>query len=153
MASPKGPRAAPAAQGDEALVEPYMRDAVHFRVAVFGAPGAAAAGDVPGGGAVGGGAGEAAGGAGEDAAGGSGRMAGGRAAGPGVLVAALPAEEEVVAAELDILDAALELEAYVCNVHVRPGAAARVAERRCRPRSARRAFFFLVFCTWALSRS
>ncbi len=89
-----------------------MRDAVHFRVAVFGAPGAAAAGGAPG-------AGAGAGGAGEDAGGEGGRAAGGRAAGPGVLVAALPAEEEVVAAELDILDAALELEAYVCNVHVR----------------------------------
>jgi len=89
-----------------------MRDAVHFRVAVFGAPGAAAAGGAPG-------ADAGAGGAGEDAGGEGGRASGGRAAGPGVLVAALPAEEEVVAAELDILDAALELEAYVCNVHVR----------------------------------
>ena len=37
-----------------------------------------------------------------------------------MLVAGLPAEEEVVAAEIDILDAELDLEAYICNVHVRP---------------------------------
>lgn len=85
-----------------------MRNAVRFRVALLGADGAGAPSS-SGSGSVGDGA-EHGGGAPHET---PGRQ------GPGVLLAAVPAEEEVVAAEYDILDAELELEAYICKVHVR----------------------------------
>lgn len=70
-------------------MEPFVRDAVRFRVALLGSGGPSAA------------------------------VAGWPAAPqPVQLVAGVPMEEEVVAAELDILDSELELEAYICNKHV-----------------------------------
>ena len=80
-------------------MEPFVRDAVRFCVALLGSGGPSAA--VPGWPA---------------------------ALQPVQLVAAVPVEEEVVAAELDILDSELELEAYICNKHVRNSHARKVFE-------------------------
>ncbi|KAK9846551.1 hypothetical protein WJX81_006432 [Elliptochloris bilobata] len=92
--------------GDEALVEPFVRDAVRFRLALLGSGGAGAAA--------------------EDA-GGAGDVTGWRASNPVGLVAAVPTQEELVAAEHDILDAELELEAYICKKHAYNEAAVRAA--------------------------
>ena len=71
-------------------MEPFVRDAVRVRVALLGSGGPSAA------------------------------ISGWpEAPQPLQLVAAVPVEEEVVAAELDILDSELELEAYICNKQAR----------------------------------